>query len=122
MAVMTKPKPEREPELVASGVYQAELTEVKTFTNSFGERIGFVFTLRGGDTEGKSLMRSCSPQLTRNSKLGEILKGLLKRELTEAEMRKGLDLETLIGTRCQVLVVNEQGKTGHRYSNIGQVF
>ena len=122
MAVVIKPKADREPELVASGVYQAELSEVKVFTNSFGERIGFVFTLKGGDTEGKSLMRSCSPQLTRQSKLAEMLRGLLKRELTEAEMKKGIDLETLIGTPCQVLVVNEQGKTGHSYSNIGQVF
>ena len=122
MTVIVKPKAIQEPELVASGAYEAELVEVKQFSNAFGSRIGFVFEIVGGDYAGVQLMRSCSPQLSRQSKLAEIIKGLTKREPTDLETARGYDLSRLVDTTCQILVMTEQAKNGKTFSNIERVF
>ena len=122
MTVIVKPKAIREPELVASGAYEAELVEVKQFSNAFGSRIGFVFEIVGGDYAGVQVMRSCSPQLSRQSKLAEIIKGLTKREPTDLETARGYDLSRLVDTTCQILVMTEQAKNGKTFSNIERVF
>jgi hypothetical protein len=122
MTVIVKPKAIQEPELVASGAYEAELVEVKQFSNAFGSRIGFVFEIVGGEYDGVQLMRSCSPTLTKQSKLTEIIKGILKREPTEMEMTKGFDLDSLVETTCHILVMTEQAKNGKTFSNIERVF
>ena len=46
-----------EPVLVPEGVYEAELVEVKEFSNAFGNRVGLVFKITTGQHEGVELMR-----------------------------------------------------------------
>ena len=44
--------------LVPEGVYEAELVEVKEFSNAFGNRVGLVFKITTGQHEGVELMES----------------------------------------------------------------
>ena len=111
----------QEPSQVKDGVYPATLTAVKQFENSYGPRLGFEFTL-GGDAQGQTVMRSTTPKLTAKSKLAEMLRGLVGRDIDSMDMECGFDLETLVGTDCQVIIRQSQGKNGKRYSNVEGVF
>lgn len=121
MAIVVKPKA-AQATLVKDGTYRAHLTGVRQFTNAYGERIGFEFTIHGGPHHGATVLRSTAPQLTARSKLADVLTGVLGRELTEQELEKGLDLEELVGLECQILVLQQRSKTGAIYSNVERVF
>jgi hypothetical protein len=117
MVMVLKPKAAAKPALVPNGVYQATLTKVTQFSNSYGQRIGFEFTLDNGE----KVMRSTSPVLSDKGQLTNVLKSLLGRDLTRQEIEQGIDVESLIGTVCQVLVVQSQSKAGAVFSNIEKV-
>lgn len=120
--MIVKPKAVAQAQVVKDNTYPAKLIEVKTFVNSFGERLGFIFAIQGGQHNGVELMRSCSPQLSRQGKLAELLQGVLGRELTVQELEHGFDLESLIGSQCQILVLQTKSRNGQVYSNIERVF
>lgn len=122
MAIVLKPKAPTASVVVKDGTYQAELTGIRQFANAYGERIGFEFTIEGGQFDGVKVMRSTAPQLTQQSKLAEVLTGLMGRELTHAELAGGIDIEELIGSKCQILVLQSKSKTGAVYSNVERVF
>ena len=124
MGVVVKQKPlKSEPiDIVPNGVYPAVLTGIRQFDNAYGQRIGFEFTLAGGDVDGIKVMRSTSPNLSAKSKLADLLQGLLGRGLDGQELMQGVDVEELAGTECRVLVVQSQAKSGQVYSNVEQVF
>jgi len=111
----------QEPNVVADGIYPATLTAVKQFENSYAPRLSFEFTL-GGEGQEQTVMRSTTPKLTAKSKLAELLKGLAGRDIDRMDMECGFDLETLVGTDCQVIVRQSQGKNGKLYSNVEDVF
>ena len=52
MAVVVKPKSASAPVLVKDGTYAATLSNVSQFENAYGERVGFEFTINGGDCDG----------------------------------------------------------------------
>ena len=108
--------------LVPNGVFPAVLTGIKQFDNAYGHRVGFEFSLVGGDYDGMKVMRSTSPNLSAQSKLAQVLHGLLGRGLEGQELMQGVDLEELVGTECNVLVVQSRSKSGHVYANVEQVF
>lgn len=120
--VFVKPKAPAAATVVPDGTYRAVLTGIRQFSNSFGERIGFEFSIKGGQFDGAKIMRSTAPQLSRQSKLAEVLVGLLGRELTVEELNLGLDLEQLVGAECSVLVLAAKAKNGATYSNVERVF
>jgi len=122
MGVMLKPGRSTAAALVPNGTYPARLTAVKQFENAYGDRVGFEFTLQGGEVDGLTVMRSTGPNLTPQSKLADVLRGLLGRELEESELTTGMDVENLVGTECKVLVLQSRGKGGQTYSNVEQVF
>jgi hypothetical protein len=122
MAIVLKPKNKSAAVVVPEGSYKATLSKVTQFTNAYGERIGFEFSLHGEGVEGAAVMRSTNPILTAKSKLAEVLNGLLGRELTQDEINKGVDVEQMIGTECNVLVLNNKSKTGAIYSNVERIF
>lgn len=122
MAMVLKPKSDVSAVVVPEGTYKATLSKVTTFANAYGERVGFEFTLHGNGIEGEKVMRSTNPVLTAKSKLAEVLSGLLGRELTQAELSKGMDVEQLIGKGCNVLVLNSKAKNGVTYSNVERIF
>lgn len=61
-------------------------------------------------TSLNKVMCSTGPQLTKQSKLAEVIERMLGRELTEKEISKGFDLEELVGTECNILVLQSKSK------------
>lgn len=120
---MLKPKAKEQAiDLVPDGSYTAELTKINQFKNSYGDRIGFEFTLRDKSVNGIKVMRSTSTQLSEVGKLADVLRGVLGRELSSDELSKGIDIESLIGTECQVLVLKAKSKNSVTYNNVERVF
>ena len=107
---------------IKDGTYRATVSNLKQFANTYGERIGFEFTIRGGQFDGEKVMRSTAPQLTKQSKLAEVIEGITGRELTDKELTGGFDLEELIDVTCNILVLQSKSKTGAVYSNVERVF
>ncbi len=103
--------------VVADGVYTATLSKVNSFSNAYGERVGFEFTLDSGE----KVMRSTSPVLSDKGQLANVLRGLLGRDLTSEEMQQGVDAEALVGTVCQVVVRQSRSKAGQVFSNVEAV-
>ena len=107
---------------IKDGTYKATLSNIKQFTNNYGPRIGFEFTVTGGAEDGQKVMRSTAPQLTRQSKLAEAIEGMLGRPLSDRELSAGFDLEELLDKECSILVLQSKSKSGAVYSNVERVF
>ena len=107
---------------VKDGTYRATVSNLKQFSNTYGERIGFEFTISGCQFDGEKVMRSTAPQLTKQSKLAEVIEGILGRDLSDKELQGGFDLEDLIDKECSILVLQSKSKTGAVYSNVERVF
>lgn len=122
LTILVKPREAAPAASVKDGTYKATLTNVKQFSNNYGERVGFEFTIGGGEYAGQSVMRSTAPQLTKQSKLAEVIEGILGRELTDKELQGGFDLEDLIDKECSILVLQSRSKAGAVYSNVERVF
>lgn len=121
MVMLLKPK-SAAAVVVPDGTYKATLSKVTQFDNAYGRRIGFEFTLQGKGVDGQKVMRSTAPNLSATSKLADVLRGLLGRELTAAELEAGVDVEKLIGTACSVMVLQARSKSGAVYSNVERIF
>jgi len=107
---------------VKDGTYRATLSAVRQFSNTYGLRIGFEFTVQGGKFDGATVMRSTAPQLTKQSKLAQVIEGVLGRELDAKEISAGFNLEELIDKECNILVLQSTSKAGAVYSNVERVF
>ncbi len=122
MVFKVKPKAATPAASIKDGTYRATVSNLKQFANTYGERIGFEFTIQGGQFDGERVMRSTAPQLTKQSKLAEVIEGILGRDLTDKELQGGFDLEDLIDKECSILVLQSKSKTGAVYSNVERVF
>jgi hypothetical protein len=60
--------------------------------------------------------------LTKESKLAQVIEGVLGRDMTDTELRDGFDLDSLLGKQCSILVLQAKSKTGAVYSNVERVF
>ena len=118
MVFKVKPKAATPAASIKDGTYRATVSNLKQFANTYGERIGFEFTIQGGQFDGERVMRSTAPQLTKQSKLAEVIEGILGRDLTDKELQGGFDLEDLIDKECSILVLQSKSKTGAVYSNV----
>ncbi len=122
MVFKVKPKAATPAASIKDGTYRATVSNLKQFANTYGERIGFEFTIQGGQFDGERVMRSTAPQLTKQSKLVEVIEGILGRDLTDKELQGGFDLEDLIDKECSILVLQSKSKNGAVYSNVERVF
>ena len=122
MAFKVTPKAATPAAVIKDGTYRATVSNLKQFANTYGERIGFEFTIQGGQFDGERVMRSTAPQLSKQSKLAEVIEGILGRELTDKELQGGFDLDELIDKECSILVLQSKSKTGAVYSNVERVF
>ena len=122
MTLVVKPKAPTPAAIIKDGTYRATVSSIKTFANTYGERVGFEFTISGGQFDGERVMRSTAPQLSKQSKLAEVIEGILGRDLTGTELQGGFDLEDLIDKECSILVLQSKSKTGTVYSNVERVF
>lgn len=103
--------------LIDEGMYQAVLTDVFRFNNSFGQRIGFEFTLRGYGVDGRKVVRTTSTKLARKSRLSETLSALTRESEPIPQY-----LESLIGTRCVVLIIQQQNRQGKVFNSVERIF
>lgn len=123
MAIVLKPKNDTKTTVIVDdGTYKATLSNISQFSNAFGNRIGFEFTLHGAGVEGEKVMRSTNSALSARSKLAEMITGITGRELTKDELANGFDVESLIGKSCMVLVLTSKSKSGAVYSNVEKIF
>lgn len=122
MAMLLKPKSKETAEVIPDGTYKAALSKVTRFDNAYGTRIGFEFTLQGNGVDGHKVMRSTSPNLSPSGKLADVLRGLLGRDLKQAELEGGIDVEKLVGAECSVMVLASKSKNGNTYSNVERIF
>ena len=122
MVFKVKPKAATPAASIKDGTYRATVSNLKQFANTYGERIGFEFTILSGTFKGEKVMRSTAPQLTRQSKLAEVIEGIIGRELTDKELQAGFDLDELLDAACNILVLQSRSKTGAVYSNVERVF
>ena len=122
MVFKVKPKAATPAASIKDGTYRATVSNLKQFANTYGERIGFEFTIQGGQFDGERVMRSTAPQLSKQSKLAEVIEGILGRELTDKELQGGFDLDELLDAACNILVLQSRSKTGAVYSNVERVF
>ena len=113
---MTIPK-EQNKALIENGTYRATLTNVYRFSNSFGQRIGFEFTLYGRNVEGQTVTRTTTTKLADKSKLGETFKALNKGKTTALQ-----SLKSLIGTRCIVLIIQQRNRQGQLFNSVDRIF
>lgn len=72
MVFKVKPKAATQAALIKDGTYRAVVSNLKQFANTYGERVGFEFTIKGGQFDGERVMRSTAPQLSKQSKLAEV--------------------------------------------------
>lgn len=93
---------------IEDGTYAAELTGIRHFASAYYERIGFDFTIKDGGFKGQKVMRSTAPQLMPQSKVAEVLLGILGLELTHAELLGGIDIK--IAPRGRVRAQRLQGR------------
>lgn len=122
MVLLVKQQQSKAVATVKDGTYRAAVSSIRQFANTYGERIGFEFTVKGGQFDGLTVMRSTAPQLTKQSKLAQVIEGVLGRELDAKEIGAGFDLEQLIDRECNILVLQSKSKTGAIYSNVERVF
>lgn len=120
MSVIVKTQSSQPSAAIPDGIYEAKLTDVRAFENAFGERIGFEFTIQGGEHDGATVMRSTGTNFTPKSKLAEMVRSLMGSE-AESEAQAGLDLEQMKGQQCRVLIAQGQSKSGQVYSNVEKV-
>ena len=113
---MTIPVEQNE-SLIENGTYQATLSNVFRFSNSFGQRIGFEFTLHGRNVEGRTVIRSTTTKLATKTKLGETVKALTRKNEPVLQ-----SLESLIGTRCIVLIVQQRTQQGKLFNSVDRTF
>jgi hypothetical protein len=103
--------------IVPDGLYSARLSDVKQFSNAWGERIGFEFTLLGLEGVDQKVMRSTAAKLTPDGKLAEMIKSITG----QSELPQEIDLEALIGAKCRVVIKSGTNQQGITYSNVEAV-
>ncbi len=104
MAFKVQPPAAAPAAVIKDGTYRAKASNLKALANAYGQRVGFEFTIQGGQFDGQKVLRSTAPQLTRQSKLAEVIEGILGRDLTATELQGGFDLDQLLGRECSILV------------------
>jgi hypothetical protein len=107
-----------EPELalVPEGIHEAELVDVRRFSNVFGERVGLVFKIASGSHLGIELMEAAALKASPRGKLAELLRGMGGADGSL------LTAHELVGRRCRIAVRHEATKAGKSYAAIAQTF
>ncbi|HYN76528.1 MAG TPA: hypothetical protein VES73_01890 [Lamprocystis sp. (in: g-proteobacteria)] len=102
--------------LVDEGTHDAELIDVRTFSGSFGDRVGLVFRIGAGAHGGVELLESAALNGSARGKLAELLRGLGGGGGTLESAR------ALIGTACRITVRHQATRAGTPYAAVLQTF
>jgi hypothetical protein len=106
--------------VVPDGEYRARLVAVAPFSNAHGERMGFSFEIDSGPHSGIVLMQSAARSSSPVGRLAALLRDLLGREPTPAELRDGPGLEQ-IGLTCRIIAREGRRRSGTKYSAVERV-
>lgn len=110
-----------EADLVPPGLYPAKLSRVQLFSNAWGERVAFVFVITGQEQAGKVVIHSTSTNLSRLSKLGVTLSGLLGRKLAAYELEGGFDPAALEGASCRLVLGRATTRSGTPFTKVDSI-
>jgi hypothetical protein len=102
--------------LVPEAVYEADLVDVRRFSNVFGERLGLVFKIASGPYLGIELMEAAALKASPRGKLADMLRGMGGADGSL------LTAHELVGRRCRIAVRHEATKAGKPYAAITQTF
>lgn len=103
--------------LIDPGTYKAELINIYGFRNQHGRRWAFVFQLHDQAYEGRHITRTTSASMGPKSKLYETITSLNRgRRLPPKRFRE------LLGTRCIVLINQQQNRAGDNFNTIDRIF
>ena len=103
--------------LVPDGAYPARLVDVFAFSNTHGDRLGFSYRIEGGPQDGAVLMQSAARSASPHGRLAEILRELLGREPTNAELVGGIERDRL-GLACRIVIREDRNRAGSRFSTV----
>jgi len=100
-----------------------DVTPLVKQVSEFGEREIFRFVFETDAEPRNDGSRQCvwsrgfTPSLHEKANLRKFLRQWIGRDLTPAELAE-FDTEALLGTPCQLVITQEQGRNGDTYSNI----
>lgn len=123
MAIIVKVTEAEMQEPIPEGLYKATVISVEEGTGGFGNYLKFRFEIIDGEQKGKSRTLVASKKLKvsqsgKTSKLYNIVKALTKEEPI---INANLDIESMKGKPCQIIVKNGATKNGITYQNITDV-
>jgi hypothetical protein len=107
------------------GLYDAvccDVIDLGIVTTAYGEKqqIQILWELVGEDGAVYTLSKRYSASLHEKSKLFQDLRSWRGQDWSAEEMSKGIDLETLVGKCCQILVVHID-KEGTQYAVVDKI-
>jgi hypothetical protein len=106
--------------MVPDGEYLARFIAVAPFSNAHGDRLGFSFEIDSGPYAGVVLMQSAALNPSPAGRLAALLRDLLGREPTPADLRDGPGPEH-IGLTCRIIAREGRSRSGTRYSAVERV-
>lgn len=110
------------PDPIPEGLYRASVSKIEEHTGLYGAYLRFVFEIADGDHKGETRSLVASKKLTSsangNSKLFDVVKTLNK---TEPEVDESVDLDSLVGKSCQIVVKNGKFRDGVQFQDVSQV-
>ena len=123
MAITLTVKEAEAPEPIPEGLYQAVLKLVEEGSGEYGDYVKFTFEITEGEHKGVTRNSVASKKLSKTksgkaSKLYDYVKALSKSTPKTGEE---LDVETLVGKKCQILVKDGKEKDGILYQVISAV-
>lgn len=123
MAITLVVKEAEAPEPIPEGVYKAVLKDIEEGTGEYGDYVKFTFEIIEGDYKGTTRNSVASKKLSKSnsgktSKLYDYVKALNKKAPTTGEE---IDLESLKGKECQIIVQDGEEKDGITYQVIQSV-
>lgn len=119
-AIQRKAKSAESGAVIPDGEYRARLVAIAPFSNAHGERLGFSFEITDGTHAGVVLMQSAARSASPSGRLAALLRDLLGRDPTPAELRDGPGLAH-IGLTCRIIAREGRSRSGKRYSAVQQV-
>lgn len=98
-------------ELLETGEYPAEITEIALENGQFGEQLKFTFEL----DNGRSMWGWASAKFSTKSKLYAWTRAILNRDIPPSYM---LDTDDLLGKRVKVIITQEEREDGREFNKI----
>ena len=123
MAITLTVKEAEAPEPIPEGVYKAKLKDIEEGTGEYGDYVKFTFEIAEGEYKGITRNSVASKKISKTSsgkasKLYDYVKALTKTTPITGE---DIDLESLIGKECQIIVKDGTEKDGITYQTITAV-